>query len=64
MSPAVLDEVGECYRFLEEFSKDKIIYGINTGFGPMAQWRGGGDRVEGIPYKIIRSPSKGARAPL
>ena len=29
----------QCYNFLEEFKKDKVIYGINTGFGPMAQYR-------------------------
>ena len=34
-----LNEVENCYRFLEDFCSDKIIYGINTGFGPMAQWR-------------------------
>ena len=34
-----MKEVERCYRFLEEFHKDKVIYGINTGFGPMAQWR-------------------------
>ena len=34
-----MDKVAACYDFLKEFSADKIIYGINTGFGPMAQWR-------------------------
>lgn len=64
MSPAVLDEVGECYRFMEEFSKDKIIYGINTGFGPMAQWRVDDDRLKELQYNIIRSHSTGAGQPL
>ena len=27
------------YFILEEFSRDKIIYGINTGFGPMVQFK-------------------------
>ena len=31
--------ITDCFCFLESFSKDKVIYGINTGFGPMAQWR-------------------------
>ena len=40
----VLDEmsmkkVEDCYLFLKNFAHDKIIYGINTGFGPMAQYR-------------------------
>ena len=34
-----LDAVRDCYDFLREFAADKVIYGINTGFGPMAQWR-------------------------
>ena len=40
--PVALDEqamqgVRNCYQFLRTFSHDKLIYGINTGFGPMAQ---------------------------
>ena len=27
--------VDACYRFLEKFAAEKVIYGINTGFGPM-----------------------------
>jgi len=34
-----LQKVNESFLFLKDFSKDKIIYGINTGFGPMAQYR-------------------------
>ncbi len=30
-------EINNCFSFLKSFSNDKIIYGINTGFGPMAQ---------------------------
>ena len=39
ISSDAMSEVDRSYGFLEEFSKDKIIYGINTGFGPMAQYR-------------------------
>ncbi|MBP5668263.1 MAG: aromatic amino acid lyase, partial [Salinivirgaceae bacterium] len=34
-----LKTVDRSFQFLKDFSKDKIIYGINTGFGPMAQYR-------------------------
>ena len=34
-----MEEVRQCYEFLKEFESEKVIYGINTGFGPMAQWR-------------------------
>lgn len=50
--------------FLKEFSKDKVIYGINTGFGPMAQWRIGDDHLKELQYNIIRSHSTGAGKPL
>lgn len=50
----------ECYRFLESFSREKVIYGINTGFGPMAQWRVEDQYLEDLQYNIIRSHSTGA----
>jgi len=34
-----LGVVEKSYLFLEEFASDKIIYGINTGLGPMAQYK-------------------------
>ena len=39
ISEKLRSQVVASYEFLKEFSKDKVIYGINTGFGPMAQWR-------------------------
>ena len=39
VSEKLRSQVVASYDFLKEFSKDKVIYGINTGFGPMAQWR-------------------------
>ena len=38
-SDVVLNRVQESFSFLKEFSGNKIIYGVNTGFGPMAQYR-------------------------
>ena len=64
LSEQVLTAVDECCAFLERFSRDKVIYGINTGFGPMAQWRIGDDRLEELQYNIIRSHSTGAGRPL
>ena len=54
------NQVIASYDFLEEFSKDKVIYGINTGFGPMAQWRIEDDHLKELQYNIIRSHSTGA----
>ncbi len=57
-------EVEACYHFLEQFSRDKVIYGINTGFGPMAQWRVDDRYLTDLQYNIIRSHSTGAGEPL
>ncbi len=54
-----LQEVADCHRFLINFSKDKLIYGINTGFGPMAQYRiEDADRVQ-LQLNLIRSHCSG-----
>lgn len=54
----------QCFNFLESFSKEKVIYGINTGFGPMAQWRVADKDLHSLQYNIIRSHSTGAGEPL
>lgn len=59
-----MDKVAECHEFLKEFAKDKVIYGINTGFGPMAQWRVSDSNLKELQYNIIRSHSTGAGEPL
>ena len=61
---ATLRHVDECHNFLRQFAKDKIIYGINTGFGPMAQWRVEEQYLRELQYNIIRSHSTGAGEPL
>ncbi|MCR5049526.1 MAG: aromatic amino acid ammonia-lyase [Paludibacteraceae bacterium] len=56
--------IAECYDFLKRFSGDKVIYGINTGFGPMAQWRVDDDHLRDLQYNIIRSHATGAGCAL
>lgn len=50
----------DSFNFLKDFSRDKVIYGINTGFGPMAQWRVDDKSLKELQYNIIRSHSAGA----
>lgn len=57
-------EVKKSYEFLKEFSKNKVIYGINTGFGPMAQYKVDDQYLKNLQYNIIRSHSTGAGEPL
>lgn len=59
-----MDKVVRSYDFLDKFSKEKVIYGINTGFGPMAQWRVEDAFLKDLQYNIIRSHSTGAGEPL
>lgn len=58
------ENVEKCYEFLKDFAKDKVIYGINTGFGPMAQYRIDDAHLRELQYNIIRSHSAGAGKPL
>lgn len=59
-----LKNVENCYNFLEEFSKDKLIYGITTGFGPMAQYRISNEDRIALQYNLIRSHSAGVGNPI
>ncbi|MCK5857157.1 MAG: aromatic amino acid lyase [Bacteroidales bacterium] len=56
----VRERVQKAFNLLEEFTEKKIIYGVNTGFGPMAQHRvDRKDRIN-LQYNLIRSHSAGA----
>ena len=59
LSQDVIDKVNDSYSFLDSFSKNKVIYGINTGFGPMAQYKiEENDQIQ-LQYNLIRSHSSG-----
>ena len=60
----VYAKIDSCFDFLKCFSKDRVIYGINTGFGPMAQWRVDDRHLADLQYNIIRSHATGAGQPL
>jgi histidine ammonia-lyase len=59
LSSQSLSEVKKSYDFLKVFSKDKLIYGINTGFGPMAQYRIDEADLHQLQYNLVRSHSSG-----
>ncbi|TDN89437.1 histidine ammonia-lyase [Salegentibacter sp. 24] len=55
-----IEKLDASFKFLKEFSKNKVIYGVNTGFGPMAQYKiKEKDRIE-LQYNLIRSHSSGS----
>jgi len=60
----VLDKMENSFQFLSEFSKNKVIYGVNTGFGPMAQYRISDENQKELQYNLIRSHAAGVGTPL
>ena len=60
LDESALDNVADNFRFLTEFSADKLIYGINTGFGPMAQYKVGNGNLLELQYNLIRSHCSGS----
>ena len=64
LSDQCMQKLEESFHFLKTFSNDKIIYGINTGFGPMAQYRIEDESLSQLQYNIIRSHATGAGQPL
>lgn len=60
----LLQRVDRSFQFLKEFSKNKVIYGVNTGFGPMAQFKINDQDTHQLQYNLIRSHSSGIGNPL
>ncbi|MBO9151047.1 histidine ammonia-lyase [Chitinophaga sp. GCM10012297] len=60
LDEAAVKNVNDNFEFLEKFSSKKLIYGINTGFGPMAQYRIPEEDTFQLQYNLIRSHSSGA----
>jgi len=54
-----IGKVEENFKFLQQFSSNKLIYGINTGFGPMAQYKVSQENLLQLQYNLIRSHSSG-----
>lgn len=54
-----LRRVAASYEFLREFAQGKLIYGINTGFGPMAQYKIAEADLHALQYNLIRSHCTG-----
>src|SRR5690554_92763 len=60
----ITKSVDENHEFLKYFSADKVIYGVNTGFGPMAQYRISDEDRAQLQYNLIRSHASGAGQPM
>ena len=60
LDTSAIQRVKDSFSFLKSFSKDKLIYGINTGLGPMAQYRISEEQSIPLQYNLIRSHCSGA----
>lgn len=59
-----LANVATNHEFLRDFAKGRVLYGVNTGFGPMAQYLVPEADVAELQRNLIRSHSAGLGAPL
>ena len=60
----VIETVQKSFEFLMAFSENKIIYGVNTGFGPMAQYKIEDSERKQLQYNLIRSHASGTGNPI
>ena len=60
LDKTALNKVNTNFEFLKKFSSHKLIYGINTGFGPMAQYKVSEENILQLQYNLIRSHSSGS----
>jgi histidine ammonia-lyase len=60
LDEGALNKVNTNFEFLKKFSSHKLIYGINTGFGPMAQYKVSEENILQLQYNLIRSHSSGS----
>ena len=51
-------------KFLNENARSKVIYGVNTGFGPMASHILGSGQLINLQYNLIRSHATGMGKPI
>jgi histidine ammonia-lyase len=54
-----IEKVKKSYSFLKDFARKKLIYGINTGLGPMAQYKISEKDQLLLQYNLIRSHCSG-----
>jgi histidine ammonia-lyase len=54
-----IEKVERSYTFLKDFAQKKLIYGINTGLGPMAQYKISEHDQLSLQYNLIRSHCSG-----
>ncbi|MEO7176144.1 MAG: aromatic amino acid ammonia-lyase [Saprospiraceae bacterium] len=60
LDDAAVEKLKASFEFLQSYAHNKVIYGINTGFGPMAQYKiSESDQIQ-LQYNLIRSHASGS----
>ncbi len=59
-----LTKVRAAYDFVTRERQEKITYGVNTGFGPMASYILGQSQLTDLQYNLIRSHAVGMGDPI
>ncbi len=64
VSAEALRRVVKSHDFLEAESKKRVIYGVNTGFGPMVSRLIGKNQLVDLQYNLVRSHAMGLGEPI
>lgn len=64
IDPKRYDALERSYNFLSSEMTKKVIYGVNTGFGPMASHIIGFEEMTDLQYNLIRSHAVGVGEPI
>jgi len=64
IAPSALAFANKAKKFLDKEARKKIIYGVNTGFGPMASHIIGRNEIDMLQKNLIHGHSMGMGAPL
>src|SRR5262249_24083702 len=62
--PPALKPVRSSNALVRSEVEGKVVYGVTTGFGPMASHIIGRDKLKELQLNLVRSHSVGAGAPL
>ncbi len=64
ISPLVLPRLEKTRSFIDEQVAHKVVYGINTGFGPMSSYIIGNEDLFALQKNLIRSHAVGMGEPI
>ncbi len=64
MSKQVRNRIIRSNKLLQTHAKSEIIYGVNTGFGPMAHVYIGPKKQQELQYNLVRSHASGQGNPI